>query len=85
MTVKGPRPVGQANRENHENTFKGVRPQASNPPYEFETPNLPADDEVTVPFNIQVIPEFPRLVLIVALRLVEAGLLMYFKKKMLAK
>jgi len=54
-------------------------------PYWFKTPSLQADEEVTVSFSITVIPEFPRSILIAALCFAEAGLLLYFKKKVLAK
>jgi hypothetical protein len=57
----------------------------TSPPYWFETPSLQADGEAAVSFNITVIPEFPRLVLIGVLCLAEAALLLYFKKKVLAQ
>jgi hypothetical protein len=55
----------------------------TSPPYWFETPSLQADGEATVSFNIQVIPEFPRVAAVAVLCLAEAGLLLHFKKKVL--
>jgi hypothetical protein len=55
----------------------------TSPTYWFKTPSLHADGEATVSFNIQVIPEFPCLIAIVALCLAEAGLLLNFKKRVL--
>jgi len=55
----------------------------TSPTYWFETPSLQADGEATVSFNIQVIPEFPRVAAVAVLCLAEAGLLLHFKKKVL--
>jgi len=55
------------------------------PTYWFETPSLQADEEATISFSIEVIPEFTRVFLVAALCLAEAGLLLYFKKKVVAR
>jgi len=55
----------------------------TSPAYWFKTPSLQADGEAAVSFNIQVIPEFPSVVAVAVLSLAEAGLLLYFKKKVL--
>ena len=54
----------------------------TSPAYWFETPSLSSDEEVAVSFNIQVIPEFPRVAAVAVLCLAEAALLLHFKKKL---
>jgi len=53
----------------------------TSPPYQFETRSLPADGSPTIPFNIQVIPEFTSLALIITLILATSAVLIAKRKR----
>ena len=57
----------------------------TSPPYQFETQSLPADDEVTVPFHINVVPEFTTVALIATLTIATSAVLIAKRKLMKTK
>lgn len=54
----------------------------TSPPYQFETRSLPADGDETVPFNIQVIPEFTSPLVLVTILLFTTVMLLVSKRKL---
>jgi len=54
----------------------------TSPPYQFETHSLPADGDETVPFNIQVIPEFTSPLVLVTVLLFTTVMLLVSKRKL---
>ena len=53
----------------------------TSPPYQFETRSLPSDGDITVPFNIQVIPEFTTVALIMTFILATLTVSVIKRKK----
>jgi len=54
----------------------------TSPPYQFETRSLPADGNPAIPFNIQVIPEFTSLALIITFILITSAVFIAKRKRL---